>query len=54
LRAAGLIETVAQRRGNTRSVCRRCYGHPAIVDAAVLTLLQQHLKQETRRRRRAA
>jgi DNA topoisomerase I len=78
------IETVAQRLGNTRSVCRRCYVHPAIVDsyldgsmlevlksraeqemrsslhrlspeeAAVLTLLQQHLKQETRRRRRAA
>jgi DNA topoisomerase-1 len=33
LRAAGLIETVAQRRGNTRSVCRRCYVHPAIVDS---------------------
>jgi DNA topoisomerase-1 len=78
------IETVAQRLGNTRSVCRRCYVHPAIVDsyldgsmlevlksraeqemrsslhrlspeeAAVLTLLQQRLKQETRRRRRAA
>jgi DNA topoisomerase I len=78
------IETVAQRLGNTRAVCRRCYVHPVIVDsyldgsmlevlrsraeqemrsslhrlspeeAAVLTLLQQRLKQETRRRRRAA
>jgi DNA topoisomerase-1 len=27
------IERVAQRLGNTRSVCRKCYVHPAIVDS---------------------
>jgi DNA topoisomerase-1 len=27
------IERVAHRLGNTRAVCRRCYVHPAVVDA---------------------
>lgn len=27
------IETVAKRLGNTRAVCRKCYIHPAILDA---------------------
>ena len=27
------IESVAKRLGNTRSVCRKCYIHPAILDA---------------------
>jgi len=27
------IEKVAMRLGNTRAVCRRCYVHPAVVDA---------------------
>lgn len=27
------IETVAARLGNTRTVCRKCYVHPAVVDA---------------------
>jgi DNA topoisomerase-1 len=27
------IESVAKRLGNTRAVCRKCYVHPAIVDA---------------------
>ena len=27
------IENVAQRLGNTRAVCRKCYVHPAIVDS---------------------
>ncbi|MDP9264561.1 MAG: hypothetical protein M3O91_00365 [Chloroflexota bacterium] len=27
------IDVVAERLGNTRAVCRRCYVHPAIVDA---------------------
>jgi DNA topoisomerase-1 len=78
------VERVAERLGNTRSVCRKCYVHPAIVDsymdgsmlevlqsraeqemrnslrrlrpeeAAVLALLQQRLKREARRTRRAA
>jgi DNA topoisomerase-1 len=27
------VETVAKRLGNTRAVCRKCYIHPAILDA---------------------
>ena len=27
------IETVAKKLGNTRSVCRNCYIHPAVVDS---------------------
>lgn len=27
------IETVAKKLGNTRAVCRKCYIHPAVVDA---------------------
>lgn len=27
------IESVAKRLGNTRAVCRKCYIHPAILDA---------------------
>ena len=30
---AGAIEWVAKRLGNTKAVCRKCYIHPAIVDA---------------------
>jgi DNA topoisomerase-1 len=27
------IDAVAQRLGNTRSVCRKCYVHPAVLDS---------------------
>ena len=27
------VETVARALGNTRAVCRRCYVHPAVIDA---------------------
>jgi DNA topoisomerase-1 len=27
------VETVARHLGNTRTVCRRCYVHPAVIDA---------------------
>ena len=27
------IESVAERLGNTKAVCRKCYIHPAILDA---------------------
>jgi DNA topoisomerase I len=30
---ARCIERVAERLGNTRAICRKCYVHPAIVDA---------------------
>jgi DNA topoisomerase-1 len=29
----GAIEQVAKRLGNTRAVCRKCYVHPAVIDA---------------------
>ena len=29
------VDAVAERLGNTRTVCRRCYIHPAIVDAYI-------------------
>ncbi|HVF11273.1 MAG TPA: hypothetical protein VNA16_10740 [Abditibacteriaceae bacterium] len=44
------IETVAERLGNTPSVCRKCYVHPAVVDAyldgSMLETLQQRAEQE--------
>ncbi len=30
---SGAIEDVAKKLGNTRTVCRKCYVHPAIIDA---------------------
>ena len=30
---ASAIESVAKRLGNTKAVCRKCYIHPAILDA---------------------
>ncbi len=30
---AGAVESVAKRLGNTKAVCRKCYIHPAILDA---------------------
>jgi DNA topoisomerase-1 len=32
---AGAVESVAKRLGNTKAVCRKCYIHPAILDAYV-------------------
>lgn len=32
---AAVIDQVARRLGNTRAVCRKCYVHPAVVDAYV-------------------
>jgi DNA topoisomerase-1 len=44
------IEQVARRLGNTPAVCRKCYVHPAVIDAyldgAMLDALRQHTKQE--------
>jgi DNA topoisomerase I len=38
------IEHVAQRLGNTKAVCRKCYVHPAIVDAYMDRSLLETLK----------
>ncbi len=39
------IESVAQRLGNTKAVCRKCYVHPAILDAYMDGTLLKTLKQ---------
>ena len=44
------IELVAERLGNTTAVCRKCYIHPAVVDAyldgTLIATLQQRTEQE--------
>jgi DNA topoisomerase-1 len=44
------IESVAERLGNTPSICRKCYVHPAIIDAyldgTVLEALRARAEQE--------
>jgi DNA topoisomerase-1 len=46
------IESVARRLGNTRSVCRKCYVHPAVVDSyldgSMLDVLQARAQEEMR------
>jgi DNA topoisomerase-1 len=39
------IERVAERLGNTRAVCRKCYIHPAVIDAYMNRSLVATLKQ---------
>jgi DNA topoisomerase-1 len=44
------IEKVAEKLGNTPTICRKCYVHPAIIDAyldgAMLHALQQRAREE--------
>ncbi len=44
------IEAVARRLGNTASVCRKCYVHPAVVDAyldgSLLSSVRQRVEHE--------
>jgi DNA topoisomerase-1 len=44
------IESVAERLGNTPSVCRKCYVHPAVLDAylegAALQVLRERAAEE--------
>jgi DNA topoisomerase I len=44
------IESVAEKLGNTPSVCRKCYVHPAVLDAymdgAVIEALRERTEQE--------
>src|SRR5436190_3191868 len=47
------IERVAERLGNTKAVCRKCYVHPAVIDAYMdrtLKTLKSRAEQELRRR----
>ena len=41
------IERVAERLGNTKAVCRKCYVHPAVIDAYMDRTLVQTLKSRT-------
>jgi DNA topoisomerase-1 len=41
------IERVAQRLGNTKTVCRKCYVHPAVIDAYLDRTLVETLKRRT-------
>jgi DNA topoisomerase-1 len=44
------IESVAEKLGNTPSVCRKCYVHPAVIesylDGTMLHALQQRAREE--------
>ncbi|MFL6674382.1 MAG: DNA topoisomerase IB [Massilia sp.] len=44
------IESVAEKLGNTPSICRKCYVHPAVIesylDGAVLEVLRERTEQE--------
>jgi DNA topoisomerase I len=46
------IETVAKKLGNTRSVCRNCYIHPAVIDSyldgSLINVLTEKRDQKTR------
>lgn len=42
------VEEVAKRLGNTRSVCRKCYIHPAVIDAYMDGSLLETLAQRAR------
>ena len=39
------IEAVAKRLGNTKAVCRKCYVHPAVIDAYLDSSLCERLRQ---------
>jgi len=41
------IEIVAERLGNTRSVCRKCYVHPAVIDSYMDGTLLETLRWRT-------
>jgi DNA topoisomerase-1 len=43
------IERVAERMGNTKVVCRKCYIHPAVIDAYMDRTLIKTLKARTER-----
>jgi DNA topoisomerase-1 len=48
------IERVAERLGNTKAVCRKCYVHPAVIDAymdrTLIKTLKTRAERELRRR----
>jgi DNA topoisomerase-1 len=44
------VESVAERLGNTTAVCRRCYVHPAVIEAYLDGSLAASLRARARRR----
>jgi DNA topoisomerase-1 len=50
------VESVAKRLGNTKAVCRKCYIHPAVIDAyldgSLLETLAGRMEGEMRNKRR--
>jgi DNA topoisomerase-1 len=47
------IEQVAKRLGNTRAVCRKCYVHPAVIDAYLDGSMMKTVAQRAQRTARA-
>ena len=47
-----VIDEVAARLGNTRAVCRRCYIHPAVIEAWLKGRLADALRQAAKGKRR--
>jgi DNA topoisomerase-1 len=43
------IERVAERLGNTKTICRKCYVHPAVIDAYLDRSLIKTLRRRTER-----
>jgi DNA topoisomerase-1 len=41
------IERVAERLGNTQAICRKCYVHPAVIEAYMDRSLVETLKRQT-------
>jgi DNA topoisomerase-1 len=48
------IERVAERLGNTQAICRKCYVHPAIIEAYLDRSLVKTVKRQTERELRGA
>jgi DNA topoisomerase-1 len=44
-----MVKNVATRLGNTPAVCRKCYIHPAVLDAFVLGTLVELPKPRARK-----
>ena len=51
-RRRSAIEQVAKQLGNTRAVCRKCYVHPAVIDAYLDGSMMKTMAQRARVRKR--
>lgn len=46
----GVIDKVAERLGNTRAVCRKCYVHPAVIEAWTGGTLLEEMTEANKRK----